>query len=50
MMVKRKAVITYLDEEYYNILLRLAQKKGASVSQIVREILLEKLGDSDGQS
>lgn len=45
----KKAIITYLDEEHYNMLLRLAQKKGASVSQIVREILLEKLGGSDGQ-
>lgn len=45
----KRAVITYLDNEYYDKLLKLAKKKGASVSQVVREILLEKLGGLDGQ-
>ena len=49
-MAKKKAVITYLDEEHYNVLLRLAEKKGSSISQIVREIILEKLGGLNGQS
>ncbi|WP_148691919.1 ribbon-helix-helix protein, CopG family [Acidianus manzaensis] len=42
-MMKRKAVITYIDEDIYNKLLKMAEIKGSSVSQVVREIILERV-------
>lgn len=46
----KKAIITYLDEEHYYKLVKMAEKKGSSVSQVVREILLNTLGDKDGKA
>ncbi|WP_338604959.1 ribbon-helix-helix protein, CopG family (plasmid) [Sulfolobus tengchongensis] len=41
--MKKKAIITYVDEETYRKLNELALKKGASISQVVREIILGEL-------
>jgi predicted DNA-binding protein len=46
----KKQVIVYVDAEIYYKLKELAEKKGASISQIVREIIYEVIrnGTSKG--
>jgi Ribbon-helix-helix protein, copG family. len=48
----KKQVIVYIDAEIYSKLKELAEKKGASISQIVREIIYEVIrnGTSKGGS
>ena len=47
-MVKlKKPIIVYVDAEVYNKLKQLAEKKGASISQVTREIVYEVMKDGE---
>ncbi|MEM4114642.1 ribbon-helix-helix domain-containing protein (plasmid) [Sulfolobus tengchongensis] len=49
--MRKKAIITYVDENIYEKLNELAIRKGASISQVVREIILHELnGDRNGEN
>ncbi|BFI75384.1 ribbon-helix-helix protein, CopG family [Sulfurisphaera ohwakuensis] len=47
-MIKKRAVITYVPEDVYLKLEKIAETKGSSISQVVREIILERVREWQG--
>lgn len=45
----KKPIIVYVDAEVYDKLKELAEKKGASISQIAREIIYEMIRDGKAE-
>jgi predicted CopG family antitoxin len=43
----KKPIIVYVDAEVYDKLKKLAEKKGASISQVTREIVYEVIKDGE---
>ncbi|GAA5420480.1 hypothetical protein Stok01_02443 [Sulfurisphaera tokodaii] len=46
--MKKRAIITYVSEDIYEKLTKIAESKQSSISQVVREIILEKVREWQG--